>query len=264
MVISGLNAGEGTSSLVESSDSTIFIGGYEKQFFAHRPRVYSGSVDSGNTGNTNQLRAGLTMGIRDSDNKWAPYDNTATDGTQNPRGFLAQSLSMTDRFGTVEDKLPPSIMVGGHAYVPSLIGLDGWARSCLAPHFRFSGDFVGRSFGAPMAGVTVLAGTGPTTLTDKSIGHLIQVTPTGNYAITLMAAQPGIYLRFLNLANFNLTVTPAVADTVITLNDIAADNVKLATSNEKLGGSFDLFTTHDATGTKWVVVPIQGTLTHDT
>jgi hypothetical protein len=64
-------------------------------------------------------------------------------------------------------------------------------------------------------------------------------------------AKKGLRYGFYVVADQNVTVTAGTADTMVVLNDAAADSVALQTSSEKIGGFFEVM----GTGTKWLVLP---------
>ena len=95
--------------------------------------------------------------------------------------------------------------------------------------------------------------TANTTLTTWDVGKTIcNVGAGGAVTITLptpASCSPGDDILVLSCANQDLIVASGTADTLITLNDIAADSVALSTSSEKAGGGF-LFT---CVGSLWHV-----------
>ena len=84
--------------------------------------------------------------------------------------------------------------------------------------------------------------TASITLSPGDMGKTIcNVGASGAVTVTLPTAttcRPGDDVIVLSCADQNLIVATATTDTLITLNDIAADSVALQTSGEKAGGGF--------------------------
>lgn len=80
------------------------------------------------------------------------------------------------------------------------------------------------------------------TLTSFDIGKTItNVGASGTVTVTLptpASCKDGDDIIVLSCADQTLTVASGTADTLITLNDIAADSVSLQTAGEKAGGGF--------------------------
>ena len=71
--------------------------------------------------------------------------------------------------------------------------------------------------------------------------------------LTLPAISDGpFYFKILQGAGYAITVTSAAADTIITFNDVAADSVTFSSSNEIIGGHYEVI----CDGTKLFVLPI--------
>lgn len=98
--------------------------------------------------------------------------------------------------------------------------------------------------------------TADTTLTSADVGKIVcNVGASGAVTVTLptpASCNGGDQITVLSCVDQNLVVASGTADTIITLNDIAADSVALQTSSEKAGGGF-LFT---CVGTKWHCCPM--------
>lgn len=98
--------------------------------------------------------------------------------------------------------------------------------------------------------------TADITLGTNDIGKIIcNVGASASVTVTLPTAancQPGGQILILSCADQNIVVTCATLDTLIIMNDIAADSTSLATSSEKAGGGF-LCT---CVGAKWHVAPM--------
>lgn len=64
----------------------------------------------------------------------------------------------------------------------------------------------------------------------------------------------GWWYRFVVLADQNVTVKTATADTLLTKNDAAADSVAVSTSGEKIGAVMEAQCVETAAGTfRWAV-----------
>lgn len=110
------------------------------------------SVDTGNTGFTSVLRAGLIMAQITATKKWIPFDNAAVNGAEIPRGVLAIPHAIPNSL----DMVNPSIIVGGNVclepgglvlassttYGLATTGAGLAVRKALAFAFQFSDDFM--------------------------------------------------------------------------------------------------------------------------
>lgn len=96
---------------------------------------------------------------------------------------------------------------------------------------------------AKTADYAVLAADGSnTTFTNRGAA--------GTVIFTLPAAAPllaGFRFRFKGHADQTITVAAAVADTLVALNDVAADSLSLSTAGQKIGGEIEAF----CDGTSW-------------
>lgn len=75
---------------------------------------------------------------------------------------------------------------------------------------------------------------------------------TGTVIFTLPAPGlqlMGVHYRFKALADFTVTVKTATADTLVALNDVAADSVSLQTGGQIIGGEMEAF----CDGVSWFV-----------
>jgi len=113
-----------------------------------------------------------------------------------------------------------------------------------------AGTRTGKPFGE------LITTTADITLGVNDIGKIIcNVGATGSVTVTLPTAAncvPGGVILILSCADQNLVVAPATADTLIIMNDIAADSTSLATVSEKAGGGFWC----TCVGPKWHVAPM--------
>lgn len=84
----------------------------------------------------------------------------------------------------------------------------------------------------------VAAKTASYTVKSSESGTIFTTTgATGAINFTLPAISDGpFWFKFVNGAAQNMTVTSAVADTIITFNDLEADSVAFSQANEIIGG----------------------------
>ena len=84
----------------------------------------------------------------------------------------------------------------------------------------------------------MVAKTASYTVLRTESGTVFHTTgATAAIVFTLPAISTGPWwFEFFNGADQSMTVTSATADTIVTYNDLAADNVAFSTSSEKIGG----------------------------
>lgn len=223
--------------------------------------VISGAARDAGNSTTTILRAGLLLGRITASGKWKEWNPTGTDGSQMIQGILEKSLNM-QRMGANADRYLGNIYVAGPIKATSLIipgaasaGISGAAleysvRAQMRPRFLFDDDFVGNAFGgfggmeAKLVDYAVLAADNNKVFTNDGALGAVNFT---------LPVTPSLGLRYVFYAatNQNLVITAGAADTMIVLNDIAADSVALQTANEIVGGSFEVI----GNGTKWLVIP---------
>jgi hypothetical protein len=93
------------------------------------------------------------------------------------------------------------------------------------------------------------------TLTAADFGKIFTNRGDGDaITFTLPAAtgNEGEVVWFFSLANYSFTVATATADTLVTEDDLNADSIAFATTNEIIGGGFMAV----CDGTGWIVVPM--------
>jgi hypothetical protein len=78
----------------------------------------------------------------------------------------------------------------------------------------------------------------------------VGATKAINFTLPAITDGP-FYFKILIGADYAVTVTSVVADTIITFNDAAADSVAFSQASEILGGSFEIF----CNGTSLFVIP---------
>jgi hypothetical protein len=109
-----LTPGMGSAVYANDTDiSGIFYGPIAHQVYRNACVVSGASRDPGNTSFTTVLRIGLIMGIITASNKWAPFDNAASDGTQLARGILLSFGLNTQSDGADADRYLATILVSG-------------------------------------------------------------------------------------------------------------------------------------------------------
>ena len=99
-----------------------------------------------------------------------------------------------------------------------------------------------------------IALTAARTLKASESGAFVHnVGMTAAVTLTLPAISDGpFYFKILQGAGYAITVTSAVADTIITFNDAAADSVVFSTASEIIGGHYEVI----CDGTSLFVLPI--------
>jgi hypothetical protein len=93
----------------------------------------------------------------------------------------------------------------------------------------------------------------------------IHTTRGATGAVTFTLPDPtadieGAWVRFINLVDQNMTVRTATADTLVTVNDTAADSIAISTASQKIGAVIECY----CDGTNWIAwvtsVGITGTI----
>jgi len=77
---------------------------------------------------------------------------------------------------------------------------------------------------------------------------------TGSITFTLPKAKIdllGVHYRFRAVADQTIVVQPPDADTLLTLNDTAADSIALQTAGQKIGGVIEVECVKVGTGYQW-------------
>jgi hypothetical protein len=69
--------------------------------------------------------------------------------------------------------------------------------------------------------------------TEGATGAVVFTLPTPTRALL------GVWYRFKNVVDQNMTVQPPTADTAIALNDLAADSLAVSTGGQKIGGEIE-------------------------
>jgi len=136
-----------TPNIVSVTDTpkAPFILSGEQNAIIIQAKILSTTVDSGNTGQTNVLRSGLTMAqytSGDNINKWGAYNDGGSNGMATAQGFLWASVNMQNSQGTAQDTWA-LIVIGGGCLIEEdqVIGLDANGKTDLAYRFLWSTTF---------------------------------------------------------------------------------------------------------------------------
>lgn len=92
---------------------------------------------------------------------------------------------------------------------------------------------------------TVVYGTDPSGTIFTNRGA------SGAVTFTLPAAaqaRKGVFYRFVGIADQNIVVAAATADTLVVINDLEADSLAIQTSSVKIGAEIEVF----CDGTNWI------------
>lgn len=217
--------------------------------------VNSAAADSGNTPTT-ELRAGLAMGLIAATGLAKQWDPTATDGTQILAGYLAHTVKMVDVDAVAQAQvafLVVSAPIKNAKVYPAITQIQ---RLNGADRFIYDDDLPGNTMGWR----DVVAKTADYTLVATDNNKIF--TTRGAVAavnFTLPTIIKGFRARFFNEAGQNMTITAAVADTLVVFNDLAADSIAYSTVAELIGGGFEIFANDNAT--KWLVLVMLGSET---
>lgn len=146
---------------------------------------------------------------------------------------------------------PPGALGGASLFgllaVGSMLTSDDTVKYLIAIGLLDSaGGFKYAAVRAKTADYTIVTGTDPsfTLFTNRGAsGAVIFTLPAPAASIA------GTIYDFLGIADQNLSVKTATADTLIALNDVAADSVAASTSSQKIGASLRAV----CDGTSWIV-----------
>lgn len=222
--------------------------------------IDSATTDSGNTGYTSILRAGVILGMVTATKKFRVYDPTATNGCEEPIGILRRSIQMNTN-NTAVDRFAGDIITGGLVDPNFLIrsaststGIVGdtyeyhLRKQLRALGFKFMDSLGETVYGqrrravAKTADYTVTAADRNTLFTNSGAAGAVVFTLPATAAL-------GLEYWFYVETDQTVTVTAGTADTMIVHNDIAADSISFQTSSEKVGGALHV----RGNGSKWVV-----------
>lgn len=219
------------------------------------------SRDAGNTNFTDVLRPGLLLGKVTSGadaGKLKQWNPDATDGTQKIFAVLMSAQKM-QLMGADQDRFIGYVLYGGCVKAKGLVipsstsdGIVGNAleyviRRQMSMAFRFDDDPAGY-----IPGQVVSTVTADKTVSEAEAGQMFVAAGTGTLTFTLPTTpKRSLEYSFFNSVDQNMVITCATTDTLVVLNDAAADSITLGTASEKIGGSFRVI----GTGTKWLVIP---------
>lgn len=263
-IYTGLDLLPGEYAAVESFENEFTGGRWENRDILGGV-VDSTSVDTGHTGNTDVLRAGLLMGQVVSTKKLKPYDPAATTGEEEIVGVLKNSLKInlgstaTTRFvgniihGGVVD--PTKLVLASSSSV-SIVGLT--TEFHIRKQLRAAGFKIADALWETPYGVIrkTVAKTANYTVTNADRNcRFTNAGAAGAVNFTLPAtASLGLEYWFNVVADQNVTVTAGTADTMIVFNDVAADSIAFSTASEKVGAALHVY----GDGSKWVVEVMLG------
>lgn len=125
----GRNRVPGLSTVAQTFENEVLWGTYES--IQKSGLVIDGSTrDTGNTGRTGVLRAGLPMGLNTASGKLHVWNPTANDGTEYIWGVLTESV-MAEHNGTDIDRMTGGIVVAGGLLANQLIVPGTTARGIV-------------------------------------------------------------------------------------------------------------------------------------
>lgn len=210
--------------------------------------LVSGAARDGGNTPTTLLRPGLLLGIITATKKWVQWDPTATDGSENIAGVLFADIS-AQILGANADRFMGLILIRGGVKAASLIrggnasygiasdAYEATIRKQMAKNFIFDDKPQYTAFG--WARTRVITAT-TLTVTAADQDTLFVMNQSGSCTVTLPVMLDGFRCGFYNIANQNLIIASNPADTLVCLNDVAADSIALQTANELIGGMFEV------------------------
>ena len=220
----------------ETIEAQVWWGRYELQWWAGGV-IDSGTLDSGNTGQTSQLRPGLLMGMITSSGKLTQWNPYATDGSQTIKGIFAAHKEL-DYYGTAKDRYMGSLLVGGGAKADAIIvpgetaaGLSGknyefLVREQLKDRFRFDDELSTSYSSSKVKEVTeataVVAADQNTTFTNPEAA--------GSVTFTLPAPLPGAKYTFMQVGDQDIVLDGPSTGEFQTAASTAANTVTMAGS----------------------------------
>ncbi len=248
----------GYTSLLQSFEISLLWSAHhgEKNLLVSPGKISSTATDSGNTNITTTLRAGLILGIKDSDGFYYKYDPTATDGTQIPRAILPYTLDMLGAANAAVAKTVP-VMVRGNIIVANLVNYDAGAGKRLIQ--------LGFNLDAP-AGAE--AGEGYIGVQEKGSNYTVVAADngklflaiTGAVTFTLPTKAHGLAFEFLNTVNNDMIIaTAGSADDIVADGDAGADQVAFSTSSHKIGSRIRVECRYLSAGLVWLTKNLGGT-----
>ena len=249
----------GIKSTLETPENQFWWGHWTNQKWINA-NIDSTAADAGNTGATTVLRAGLVLGRVTSTGKLKQWNIAATDGTQFVYGILGISLKMTDATGTAQENFIGKVMVGGNVKTSNVIlpgeSSVGISGNELEYIFLTQATHGGRFlFDTPVEGMWNMDQTfesitaTPKTLAVTDSGKTFLQTFAGATTINLPLAQPGLVYRFFNMVDQDMIIDSNAADTIVGLDDAAADTVTYSTASSLIGAACEVYA---HTSTQWL------------
>lgn len=233
---------------------------FENQIWT--PQVIVGSArDTGNTSYTDVLRPGLLLGQVTSTGKLKEWNPSGSDGSQYVFGVLGYAQKM-QRLGADFDRWVGYVMVAGCLKPNRLLipgetnfGLSGNAyehiiRAQCHPRLLFNDQPWGNSLGGWRDIRAITDATYSVTESDNNT-LFTNRGASGNLNLTLpAAAKKGLRYGVFCVAAGTVTITAGTADTLVILNDSAADSFAYDTVAEIIGNHAEIL----GDGTGWLVL----------
>lgn len=255
VIYGGRDRVPGITSAIETFENEFVWGPWPAQYISGL--VIDGTTrDTGNTGYTHILRAGLLMGQDHTTKKLKVWDPTATDGSEYIWGILKESRSMLMNNAST-DKLTGAIMVAGGVLSNRLIvpgttavglassaSLEYLARQQLRMRFMLNDSYEYSRPEEMIHNVSASEQSGGITLTNAD-SHRIYRNTGGTVTITL-PANPYKGLKFA----FYALVTTTDAITVSSGSSNIVDPGAAAASSATVDGAYKEVI---GDGTYWIV-----------
>jgi hypothetical protein len=220
--------------------------------------LLDGTARDAGSSPTTVLRPGLVLGQIAASGTWRDYGANNTDGSDQAGAVLLSSFRMTDLDANNVQRFV-WVLVGGPVKAARMFGLDEQARATMAGRFVFDDrNYVQNKYPftrtiAKTANYTVVAADTGTLFTTTGAGGAVTFT------LPAIAASKGMFFRFMNTVDQNMTVT-APAGKLVAFNNASATSVSLQTGGGKIGSGFDIVA--DEASGKWLALPIgAGTVT---
>ena len=254
-VYGGSQRTPGMDPVIETFENEFKWGKWEMQLITGLT-IAAATVDTGNTGYTTILRAGLLLGRVTATNALTTWDPSATDGSQNIFGVLHRSVNMATN-GTAEDRLAGPVVAAGGLLSEALIvpgvtarGLSGttneWAaRKQLRANFFLNDDYNrARLSGFTLRDVSAAEQTGGYTILESDCGSSFENTG-GTVTLTL----PTVAKRDLE---YKFTAFTATTDAITVSSGSSNILVPGASAASSLAVDGDCVKLR-GNGTSWVV-----------
>jgi hypothetical protein len=253
----------GFTDVVQNTENQFWWGRYELQTW-RGAKIAAATTDAGNSP-TDVLRSGLLLGQVAATpgilKAWAP---AGTDGTQFIYGVLLYAQKMQFQ-GTATDRWTGYVMTGGYVkpknlLVPgaSSLSIVGNAseyliRGQMSQRFVFADEVSGQAGGYMGGWRNVQAVTGTTyAVTAAESGTLFTNRGGGAGVAFTLPATPykGLRYGFYTVADFALTVTAGTAETLVAVNNAAADSLAFSTATRIIGNFIEVI----GDGTSWLSI----------